>query len=138
METKIVDKVRENIKSYNGKNGTTYVHGITLVGDPQEWDYNSLSPQCTKFVPKEEATFTTEVRQNGQYTNHIIKPIQPQKPVTSFGPRKQEQKDQGTISWLSCFSSVCNRYTGTNETFPNLLNYANLAFDEAVKHSDKK
>lgn len=110
METKIVDKVRENIKSYNGKKGQIYVHGITLSGDPQEWEFHSSSQSCTKFVPKQEATFTTEVRQNGQYTNYVIKPEMQQKP---FGGKNYDSKDNGAITAMSIYSSTMNGLQGS-------------------------
>jgi hypothetical protein len=138
--TKKVTKVRENIKNYQGKNGPVYVHGITLEGDPQEWEYHSLTDKCTKFVPTQEATFTTDVKQNGNYTNYKISPVQAAKPAFNKGSGfKQEPKDQGLISWLSCFSSVCNLYAQSSEinNFQSLLNKANQAFEEALKHSSK-
>lgn len=140
METKIVDKVRENIKSYNStKNGATYVHGITLTGDLQEWEYHSLSDKCTKFIPKQEATFTTEVRQNGNYTNHIIKPIQPQK-QQGGGFKKSDPKDEGAITAMSIYSSTMNGLQGSMDVkdWNKVKERCELAWEWIKSKSDKK
>lgn len=137
--TKKVTKVRECIKQYTGRDSQpVYVHGITLDGDPQEWEYHSKTNTCVKFKPQEEATFVTEVKQNGNYTNYKISPVQAAKPSFNKGFKKDD-RDQGAITWLSCFSSVCTLYAQSSEinNFQSLLNKANQAFEEALKHSSK-
>lgn len=146
--TKKIERVRENIKNYVGKNGQIYVHGVTVEGDPQEWEYDSQQDKCTKFTPGIEATFTTEVKVNGNYTNYKIKPVFTNKPAFGGavggggfkgGGFKAEPKDQKQITWLSCFSSVCNLYTGSSliTNFDEILAKANKAYEEALSHTSK-
>jgi len=119
MQTGKVKQVRENIKSYpnkrdtTGKNPMVYVHGITIEGDPIEWEYHSLAQTCTKFVPTQEATFITETKQNGNFTNHKISPVEA-KPVTGFGGGFKKPtgsySDQGRIAAMSVMSTAVDFY----------------------------
>lgn len=140
QQTKLVTKVRESVKNYpnkkdtTGKNPTVYVHMISVEGDPQEWEYHSHNPVCTNFVPQQEATFTTEVKVNGAYTNYRIAPFTLlNKP--SF--KKFEQKDQGAITALSCLSSACNYYQQRNGSEAEVMAFAEKMFQWANSKSTK-
>lgn len=129
MQTKRVVKVREAIKTYSGKNGQITVHGITVEDDPQEWEYHSLQPTCSKFKPNEEVTFTTEVKQNNNYTNYKISPINTTGPFVKGAPFKQESKDQGLITALSSVSTAVNFYQHQS---PRVNEDIVLAFAEKI------
>jgi len=144
-QTAKVVKVRENIKSYpnkmdkTGKNPNVYVHGITLENDPQEWEYHSVAPTCIKFQPQQEATFTTEVKQNGSFTNHKISPAASEKPafVKSFnaGGAKYEPKNQEVITGLSCASTAANFYQQRQGTEEQVVAFAEKLFNWAMSKS---
>lgn len=143
METKKVKQVRENIKNYPTKLGATnFVHGITLEGDAQEWEYHSVSDKCVKFIPGVEATFTTEVKQNGSYTNYKISPINPDgaKKFVGGGGFKQEPKDQGAITALSIYSSTMVGFQGSVDVkdWSKVLERCELAWAWVKSKSDNK
>jgi hypothetical protein len=144
METKKVSKIRENVRQFQAQGKQFHVHHINMEGDPIDYHYNSATPTCIKFVVGQEATYTVS---DDNFGNKKISPVQPQgnpafggKPAFGGGGFKKETKDGGLISWLSCFSSVCNLYAGspTANNFDQLLTLANKAFDEANRHSSLK
>ena len=143
MKTAIVKQVRENAKkSYVGRNGNVFVHGITIEGDPQEYEYHSLQETCTKFVPTQEATFTTEVKVNGAYTNYKISPVAPLKPAGggfSGGAKKDYGKDQEVISALSSVSTAANFYSNRGVAIgeDKLLELAEKIYNWATSKSKK-
>jgi len=119
---KIVKSIRENTRNYAGKNGTLYIHMITLAepvnvegDDVLEFEYHSQTTKCEKFVAGQAAEFETEKRTNGQFTNYKIKPVQlkPAFAGAGFVPRpagKFEPKNQEVITALSCASTAANFY----------------------------
>lgn len=130
--TKKVIKVEENVRSYESKMGKAYIHRITL-GEPVEgqveWEYHSKSPTVSpdKFTAGKDASFTTEIKQNGNYTNYKIKPELAAAPVGS-GFRKGEQRDEGRISALSSVSTAVNFYAQRS----NVKEEDVLAFAEKI------
>ncbi len=105
MKAKI-EKVRENIRSYEAKalRKMMYVHGITVAGDPTEWEYSSSNAKCEHFVPGQEAEFTTEVTEKGGFTNRKIVPIRAPKPT--FGGGGPGKRDSEIITALSAASTA--------------------------------
>lgn len=86
-----VSRILHNTRSYNTQNGQLYVHEITFEnGD--KGGYSSKSETCTKFTEGQEASYTIETKQNGQYTNVIIKP------ATEFVPNTTGFKKSGSGS----------------------------------------
>lgn len=139
METKKITSVQENQRSYNGKYGQIFIHMIQVEGSETKWEYHSQKQNCDKFKVGEVANFTTETKQNGQYINYIIKPVNDQPGAgNGSGFKKAEQKDQGTITYLSCFSSAANYYAQRSDGPDAVLSLAERAFQEAMKHSTLK
>lgn len=119
----MIEKVRENVRKYEGKNGTVYIHMITVEGDPEEWEYHSLKPECNKFTPKTTADFTTEIKQNGNYTNRKIVPLNTQ----GFTGRKGVKNDD-VITALSSVSTAANFLNGTTGEKGKLMTLAEEIF----------
>lgn len=141
METKVVKQVRECIKNYQGKDGKIYVHGITLADDPQEWEYHSKTDKCVKFIPTQEATFAKEIKQNGNYTNYKISPINPEPKAGGFKPGfKSEPKDEGAITAMSIYSSTMVGFQGSIDVkdWSKVLERCELAWAWVKSKSDKK
>lgn len=134
MKAKI-KQIRENVRHYDGKSGTIYIHAITVEGDAQEYEYHCAKPECEKFAVGVEAEFTTETKVNGQYTNHKIIPVN--KP---FIPKFQgaSTKDQGTIAALSSVSSAVNFYQQRNGTEKDVMDFAEKIFTWATSKSTSK
>lgn len=75
---------------------------------------------------------------SGTYSGNELKndpPTNDPKPQSKYEP-----KDQGIITWLSCFSSVCQNTQQSQMAgnMPTLLKLTNEAFAEAIKHSTLK
>lgn len=136
METTAkITSVQENQRSYNGKNGTIYIHFIKFEGDQENktWEYHSQKTTCDKFKVGESATFITEVKVNGQYTNYKISPA---KQDGFSGGKKGDPKDQGVITFLSLYSSTCNFYAQRGQvTIEDVLADTEKAFKKALEHS---
>lgn len=146
IKTGKIQSVRESARTYTGRNGELYVHMITLaepVEGVTEWEYHSKSPQCTKFTPGAETTFSTEVRQNGKYTDYKITPVMPPPGPTGggaprFGGGGRETKDEGKITALSAASSACNFYAHRAGATPEqVLALAEKIYDFANSKTSK-
>lgn len=100
--------------SYNFQDKTNYKFGIIYNGSPDMWEYHTSKSSQTEFVVGQEATFTTEVKQNGQYTNRKIKPVKPQQQSSGpgfkkpFGGGGKTPEQEKLITLQSIFSSLCN------------------------------
>jgi len=146
-QTAKIAKVRENIKSYankrsvGGKDPMVFVHGITLENDPQEWEYHSFKQTCEVFVPTQEATFTTEVKVNGNFTNYKISPVRVEKKAFgggfSGGGAKYEPKQQEIITALSCASTAANFYQQRQGSEELALKFAEELYQWASSKSKK-
>lgn len=143
-QTAKIAKTRENIKSYpnkmdkTGKNPTVYVHGVTVEGDATEWEYHSFKQTCEAFIAGQEATFTTEVKQNGQYTNHKIVPVRVEKKSFGGGGFKSEPKNQEVITALSCASTATNFYSERGQaTEEQVLKFADRLYEWTMSKSKK-
>lgn len=147
MITKTVKSVRENVRNFTGKNGTTYIHMITLDTpttiegvEVLEGEYHSLKPTCESFTAGKEAQFETEKRvsPDGKYTNYKFKPV---KANPAFGGnagggfKKADPKDQGTITALSCASTAANFYQQRQATEEQVLAMAEKLFQWAKSKS---
>jgi hypothetical protein len=93
METKKskVTAIAEKVSQFAGPNGTIYYHEISFEnGDKGR--YGSKTEKCEKFTVGQEADYTIETKVNGNYTNHIIKPVQVQNgPGGGFKQPKNEK-----------------------------------------------
>lgn len=118
METKMIEQVRENVKEYDGRNGHIHVHMVKVEGDPEEWEYHSLTPECKKFTPKEEATFTTDVRVNGQYTNRKISPVTDMAKPKKFGgggkSKSSDFRDPAVLMYNEVLKAVMQGLSGSS------------------------
>lgn len=86
METRKsrVAKVIHNLKQFESKFGTMYVHEVAFDnGDKGE--YNSKTDTCQKFVEGQEADYTIETTRTGNYTNTKIKHLSPETSGNSGG-----------------------------------------------------
>lgn len=73
--------INQAVRTFNNsKTGqSNFVHDITMQypdGRQETGQYISTAPQCTKFVVGAQISFDRDVRQNGNYTNIIFKPLQ--------------------------------------------------------------
>lgn len=140
METKTakITSVQENQGNWNYQGTTYYKHLINFEGSDHVWTYDSKSDKCEKFKVGQVQTFDTDIKQNGQYTNYKIKPAKEQNGQYT----KKETKDQGIITWLSCFSSVCHLFAekqGSNSVrFEDALSATDKAFERAMSKSTLK
>jgi hypothetical protein len=145
MQTKLINKIAENVRNYQGKNGTTYIHTVSLK-DPidvegasvVDFEYHALTATCEKFVAGQEATFDVEKRVNGQYTNYKIKPIQVQKPAFAGAApfaKKYESKNQEVITALSCASTSANFYQQRQATEEQVIVLADKLYNWAMSKS---
>lgn len=142
METKKVVKVQENgKKSYKLSDGTEmFCHVINIEGDATDWVYHSKDKECKKFTPQEMATFTTEVKQNGQYTNYKISPVEQKKQFGGGGFKgtPQQPRDQGAIQAMSCVSSAVNFYQQRQGTEEEVMAFAEKIFQWVSSKSNTK
>lgn len=76
METK-KSIVRSAIykKSFDGKFGETHIHEITF-DNGDKGDYLGKKNPQSIFVVGKESEYTIEVKENGNYKNYSIKPVQ--------------------------------------------------------------
>lgn len=147
MTTGKVKQVREQgRKGYTGKNGEMFVHMVTLeepIDGISEFEYHSKSPTCSKFVAGEVATFTTEKRTNGQYTNYKIMPAVASPFVATNNNAKGAvggfiPKDEGRISALSAASSAATFYSGKLSSTPEqVMELAERIYQFALSKSGK-
>jgi hypothetical protein len=139
-----IKQVREQgKKGYTGKNGEMFVHMVTLeepIDGIYEYEYHSKSPTCSKFVAGQDATFTTEKRVNGNYTNYKIMPAVAT-PFVAGGAAKGggfAPKDEGRISALSAASSAANFYSGKLSSTPEqMMDLAERIYQFALSKSGK-
>ena len=148
-QTAKIEKVRENIKSYpnkmdkTGKNPTVYVHGITVQGDATEWEYHSFKQQCEVFIAGQEATFTTEKKQNGQYTNFKIVPVRVEKKsfgggfngASKFNPEFEEKRQRMIIAQSSISSAVAFYGETSGKSEEKVLEFAGKIFEWVINKS---
>lgn len=139
----IIEKVRDNVSKYQlGDGSTMFVHAITVNGN--EFEYHSKSEHLEKFKVGEEAYFDLK---DVETKRGISKRIVPQQAPRQFAPaaksgngyaNKYQPKNENRITWLSCFSSVCvlNQQSSKINDFSKILEMANAAYEEALKHND--
>jgi len=132
MKTAKIISVQENQRNYQSQNGQVFIHLVEYEGDQTIWEYHSKSAVCEKFKVGQMADFETDVKQNGQYTNYKIKPAQ----QNNFS--KAPMKDEGTITYLSVFSSCCNYFAQRSNTSEDVFAMAEKAFNIAVSKSTLK
>ena len=132
MKTAKITSVQENQRNYQSQNGQVFIHLIQYEGDDKTWEYHSKSNVCEKFKVGQVSDFDTDVKQNGTYTNYKIKPAQ----QNNFP--KGQNKDQGTITYLSVFSSCCNYFAQRSNGSEDVFAMAEKAFNISVSKSTLK
>lgn len=136
QKAKIVS-VQENQRQWSYQGSDFFDHYIKIEGSDQVWTYASKSPVCDKFKAGEEATFTTEIQERGQYKNYKIRPVQ--QATNGYAGKKAEPKDSGIITFLSLYSSTCNFYAQRGQaTIDQVLIDTEKAFKKAIEHSTLK
>lgn len=152
MTTKTVKSVRENVRNFAGKNGTTYIHMITLDSpvniegvDVLEGEYHSLKPTCESFTAGKEAQFETEKRVNGNYTNYKFKPVK-----AAFGgnaggggfvgkktdPVFEERKQRMIIAQSSVSSAIAFYGETSGKSEEKTMEFAGKIFDWVLKKAN--
>lgn len=134
METKTakITSVQENQRSYDYQGTKYFVHQIKFEGSDKAWNYDSKSEKCEKFTVGEMANFETDVREKNGFTNYKIKP----KEQFGGGFKKSDPKDQGIITYLSCFSSSCNFFaTKLQASQEDVFKMTDEAFNKAIQKS---
>jgi hypothetical protein len=108
METKksIVKSVGNNFKSYESKFGKMFCHQIEFEnGDSGE--YHSTKDVCEFFVKGQEAQYTHDIKHNGKYVNHIIKPFKESAPFAkSIKDPAADKYKQALIVAQSCMTKA--------------------------------
>jgi predicted nucleotidyltransferase len=139
-QTKMIEKVRENVRQYDGRNGTTHIHMVTIEGDQDEWEYHSLKDVCDKFVPKTEAVFTTEVSVNGKYTNRKIKPIKLEKGFKEYAKSSNKKnndafRDPAVLMYNEVLKAVTTGLQGSSVILDKtkVAEYVEYFYEEAKK-----
>ena len=135
-KTAKIISVQENQKQYSGKAGIIFVHLIRFENDIENklWEYHSKSEKCDNFKEGQVQTFQTEIKQNGTYTNYLIKPAS-----TGTGTNKGANKDSGIITYLSCLSSAANFYANQKpSTWQDVMDAAEQGFKKATEKSTLK
>lgn len=149
MTTKTVKSVRENVRNFTGKNGTTYIHMITLDSpvaiegtDVLEGEYHSLKPTCESFTAGKEATFETEKRvsPDGKYTNYKFKPVKQAPAFTGNGfkkadPEFEKLKQKMIIAQSSIGSAVAFYGETSGKTEEKVLEFAGKIYDWVIKRA---
>ena len=98
-----VTKVMHNVRSYQTQNGTFYNHEITFDNGDRGM-YSSKSDICQKFHEGQEASYTIETKQNGQYTNVIIKPSTEFVPGNTFAKKGSGSDESFALSYAKDFA----------------------------------
>lgn len=132
-KTAKIISVQENQKQYSGRGGIIFVHLIRFENDIENklWEYHSQTEKCEKFKEGQVQTFQTEIKQNGTYTNYLIKPAST---GTGAGSGKGANKDSSIITYLSCLSSACQFYQrNLQASEKDVLNFAETAFKKAME-----
>jgi hypothetical protein len=148
MNAQIKQVVEATTSSYQGKNAPMFVHKITLnTPVPVEgemvdtFEFHTESVKCIKFVAGQFADFDVSKKVNGKYINYKITPILGQKPAfQSGGFKKQETKDQGTITALSAASTAATFYSNRGAVVSEaaLMALAETIFNWAQSKSSLK
>jgi hypothetical protein len=113
MQTKVIQKTKQDEVGFEMNNKTYYDHVITVDGI--DYHYVSMKKDLTNFVAGKEATFNVEetTMKNGK-TRMKISPVQ-EKPAFvkggGFG-KNNYSKDDAQISFLSCLSSAATFHQG--------------------------
>lgn len=104
METK-KSIVRSAIfkKSFQGKNGLTYIFEITF-DNTDAGQYFSNTEKQDIFKEGQEVEYSIETKINGQYTNHVIKPA---KQGNGFVPGKGNPSYEHKRVALKCAVELC-------------------------------
>lgn len=136
METKTAKilSVQENQRQWDYQGTKYFDHWIKFEGSEQVWIYSSKSDKCDKFKVGETSTFDTDVKVNGSHTNYKIKPKQE---ANGFGG-KMQPKDQGIITYLSCFASACNYHAQRTCTQQDVFEMTEKAFNTAMTKTTLK
>lgn len=127
--------------TYPTRDGATmHKFGITYQGSQTQYEYHTSKVPQTDFVQGQEATFITEVKVNGNYTNYRIKPVKTQvssgggggfKKGFSGGNAKTPEQNR-LASIQSIFASVCNLGQG-KATVDQAWTKTEEIYDKAMK-----
>lgn len=133
---KKVSKVKTVNSAFNSweKDGVTYYPHRYNMEDGTEITANHKA--MNPFKPGDEVEY--EIKGNDNQGNPKGSVGKPQTGGNgNSGGYKSDPKDQGVITWLSCFSSVCNntQQSVMAGEINTLIDMTNKAFDEAKKHS---
>jgi hypothetical protein len=122
--------------------GTFHKHGIIYEGSSQVWELLNMSPTCTEFKVGEVATFTTETKQNGQFTNNKIRPVKTApagggfkpgfKPSGGGGFKPKDPKTERLIVIQSVFAALCNKTQGSTITTDQVWAATKKIYDEMM------
>ena len=139
-----ITNVLENQSSFPAKDGSGnwYKHGIIYEGSSQMWELLNRTPTCTEFKEGEEATFTTETKVNGNYTNYKIRP-KSAAPSGGFKPgfkpsgggggfKPKDPKTERLIVIQSVFAALCNKTQGSTVTTDQVWTATKKIYDEMM------
>jgi hypothetical protein len=135
--------VLENQGSFAAKDGSGnwYKHGIIYEGSSQMWELLNRTPTCTEFKVGEEASFTTETKVNGNFTNYKIRPVKTAAPSGGFKPgfksggggfKPKEPKTERLIVIQSVFAALCNKTQGSTITTDQVWAATKKIYDEMM------
>lgn len=90
-------------KSGNGQYGEYHIHEITF-DNGDKGDYMAKTNPQNTFTVGQEAEYTIEKRENGQYVNFAIKPV---KQANGFVPNKGNPVYEHKRTALRCAVELC-------------------------------
>lgn len=110
-------------KSGTGQYGEYHIFDITIEGDDKVYQFMGKTNPQTKFIVGQEAEYTTDTKQVGNYTNHSIKPVQQQGNFAGGNPQRLELDKK--IAALRCTIELIKadkiKFEQLRPTFEKLL-----------------
>jgi hypothetical protein len=118
--TATIERIRQDEKGWAGTEGKQmYTHIITVGG--VDYKYFASSKETTPFEAGKEATYMVETKSNAKGEYFVIKPVKEAKPFKSGGfsggGKFGGSKSEGSITYLSVFSSVMTGFQQSSEVF---------------------
>jgi hypothetical protein len=137
--------ILENQSSFAAKDGSGlwHKHGIIYEGSSQMWELLNRTPTCTEFKVGEEASFTTETKVNGNFTNYKIRP-KSAAPSGGFKPgfksggggfKQADPNKERRIVLESIFQSICNKTQGSTVTVDQVWSATEKIYDKLMSLS---
>jgi hypothetical protein len=121
-----VVEIRSNIKpSYTTANGTFFVHGVTLDGSQNEYEYHSKSDRPDKVKQGTSIDYTTSKDAKGNLRIKLVAAPYGARGASTPARSQQTQAPAYTpppgfsgpdrVTWLQVFTAICTLQSGTGK-----------------------